>query len=241
MPMLESLRPRCSPATASSVCASSMIATSYSGSSPIPRLAQRQVGDEQGVVHDQDVGVLGTPPRRVEEALCMARALFAQAVAVFALNGLPHTGIRPIIEIGAAAVLGSLGPAADRMQLVGISPVGEQSQLMLKRHIQPPQADVVRPALDQNRRKLLPHDRAQKRDVLADELLLKGDRMRRDDDLRLELDRGLDRRHQVGKALAHARAGLDDQMAWAFRSHERQPRPSRAARRDARMTRVALQ
>ncbi len=40
--------------------------------------------------------------------------------------------------------------------------------------------------------------------------------MGRDDDLLLELDGGLDGRHQVGKALAHARARFDDQMARLF-------------------------
>ena len=68
------------------------------------------------------------------------------------------------------------------------------------------------------------HDRAQKRDVLADQLLLKGDRVCRDNDLLLVLDGGLDGRHQVGKALADARTGLDEQMSWPFDGSGDRPR-----------------
>ncbi len=75
------------------------------------------------------------------------------------------------------------------------------------------QADVVRPALDQHGGEFQARDRAEERDVLLEQLLLKCDRVGRDDDLFLVLDRRLDRRDQVGEALAHAGSRLDHQVA----------------------------
>ena len=86
------------------------------------------------------------------------------------------------------------------------------------RDVQPPKTDVVGPALDQHGREFLAHHRLEKRDVLVEQLLLKRDRVGRDDDLLLVMDRGQDRRNQIGEALAHARAGLDNQVARAARS-----------------------
>ena len=82
-------RPRCSPATASRVWASSKMATSYSGRrlAPVPR--EGQVAHEQGVVDDQDVGGPHPPPGLVVEAVAVPRALLAQAVAVLAGHGVP--------------------------------------------------------------------------------------------------------------------------------------------------------
>ncbi len=98
---------------------------------------------------------MGPPPRCVEKTLGVARALLAQAVAVFALNGLPDAGKRSIIQVGAAAVVGLLGPPPIACNWSVSLVLGKESELLLKRHVQAPQADIVRPALDQNRRELL--------------------------------------------------------------------------------------
>ena len=52
--------------------------------------------------------------------------------------------------------------------------------------------------------------------ILAEQLLLERDRVRGDDDLLLLLDGGQDRGHEVGEALAHSGAGLDDEMPRAL-------------------------
>ena len=78
---------------------------------------------------------------------------------------------------------------------------------------QPAQTDVVGPSFDQDRLERLVDDTLEKRNVLADELFLKADRVCRDDDaaalVRLGRQDGGD---EVGEALADAGAGLDEQV-----------------------------
>ena len=104
----------------------------------------------------------------IEEALLVSRALAAQAVAVLALHGLPDAGQRPEVQVGAAAV-GRSGSTTSGSSRAGRTPRAcwNSEVLPLDRHVQPPQADVVRPALDQHRREFLRHHRAEERDVLA--------------------------------------------------------------------------
>jgi len=60
---------------------------------------------------------------------------------------------------------------------------------------------------------LLRHDALQKGNILADELFLQADGVRRDDDAMILVgDGGEDGRHEVGEGLAHASAGLDHEM-----------------------------
>ena len=61
-----------------------------------------------------------------------------------------------------------------------------------RRDVEPAEADVVRAPLDQDCRELLGHHRAEERDILAEQLLLKRDGVRGDDDLLLLFDRGED-------------------------------------------------
>ena len=183
------------------------------GQKPKARRPQGQVADEQRMIDNQQVGVEHPAPGLVKEALLVSRAVAAQAVAVLALHGLPDGGARSKIQVRATAVAGSIRPEPDGGELVHVLGPLEQRILALDRDVQPPQADVVRPALDQHGGEFQARDRAEERDVLLEQLLLKRDRVGRDDDLFLELDRRLDCRDQVGEALAHAGPRLDHQVA----------------------------
>ena len=55
--------------------------------------------------------------------------------------------------------------------------------------------------------------RAEERDVFFEQLLLKSDRVGRDDYFFLLLDGGLDRRYKISETLAHARSGFDHQVS----------------------------
>ena len=143
----------------------------------------------------------------------MIRAVAAQAVSILALHGFPHGGKRPKAQVRATSIRGSCRPHPDRGELVGLLHPLEDRILALDRDVEPPQTDVVGPALDQYGREFLPHHRLEKRDVLVEQLLLKRDRVGRDDDLFLVVDRRQNRGNQVGEALPHARAGLDNQVA----------------------------
>ena len=75
------------------------------------------------------------------------------------------------------------------------------------------QADVVAASLHQHRPELVRQHRLQERNVLANELFLQANRVRGDDDPEVLVGRGgEDGRHEIGEALAHARACFDEQM-----------------------------
>ena len=186
------------------------------GKHPKARSPQGQVGDEEGMVDDQEVGRPDPPPGLEVEALLVPRAVAAQAVAVLALDRVPDARQRPEIQVGPGAVGRPVGPELDLAELVELLLLLKGPRGSSPRDIKPAQADVVGPPLDQDGRELLGHHGSQERDVLAKQLLLQRDRVRGDDDLLLLLDGGQDRGHEVGKALAHAGAGLDDEMPRAL-------------------------
>jgi hypothetical protein len=60
---------------------------------------------------------------------------------------------------------------------------------------------------------LVGNHRIEQRDVLVDQLFLQRDRVRADDHALAVREDALDRRNEVGEALARAGAGLDHQAA----------------------------
>jgi hypothetical protein len=95
--------------------------------------------------------------------------------------------------------------------------VGIEKRLRLRLcHAKAAQADVVAATLYEDRPELIRHDGLQEGNVLANQLFLKADRVRRDDDLQVLLfaDR-LNRGHEIGERLADAGAGLDQKLAAA--------------------------
>ena len=53
------------------------------------RSPQREIGDEQRVVDDQNIRILGSPPCSIKMAVFVRRTLAAQTVAILALHSLP--------------------------------------------------------------------------------------------------------------------------------------------------------
>ena len=93
---------------------------------------QRQVGEEQGVVDHQDLGVLHPPPGLVVEALGVHRALAAHAVAVVAGHFVPHGRQGAEIEVRQRAVGRLLGPGVQPAELLDLLVVVEEAAARLR-------------------------------------------------------------------------------------------------------------
>ncbi len=85
-----------------------------------------EVAHEQGMVHDQDVGVPHPLPGGVVEALLVRLALLAQAVAVLAGDVVPDRHLGPEVQVRPAAVGRRLRPRGELIELVEILRVDEQ-------------------------------------------------------------------------------------------------------------------
>src|SRR5438128_1535317 len=73
-------------------------------------------------------------------------------------------------------------------------------------------AEVVAASLDEHRGEFVGIQRLDERNILVDQLFLKRDSVRGDDDALFLPHREVDRGQKVGERLADARAGLDKQM-----------------------------
>ena len=56
------------------------------------RRPQRQIGDEQRVVDDQDIRILSSPPCSIKKAVFIRRTLATQTIAILALHSFPNEG-----------------------------------------------------------------------------------------------------------------------------------------------------
>src|SRR5262249_42723154 len=147
------------------------------------------------------------------EAFGIVGTLLAQAVARIALDKLPHRRKRTKLEVAAAAIVRFAGPAQQRVELIERALIGEERQAAFMGDLEAALADIVASPLDQEGGEFLGHHALQERNVLADELFLQADGVRRDDDATIGgRAGGLDGWDEVGEALADAGAGLDHEM-----------------------------
>ena len=119
-----------------------------------PLAAERQIGEKQGVIDDQDLGVGDPPPGAVVETVVVGGARPAHAVAVVAGHFVPHLADGAKIEVRKRAVPGLLRPGADRAEIVELLLLGKQSRRAAQGIVQPPQAEVIAAALGQHRGEL---------------------------------------------------------------------------------------
>ncbi len=137
----------------------------------------------------------------------------AEAIAAVALDEIPQSRLRLKVQIAAAAVARGPRPSANLLQLLHRRRLDEQRAGALLRSAQPPQAEVIRAALDQRGVERLRHNALQKRNVFVDELFLQADGMRRDDDAAFLIgSRRQDSGHEVGKRFTYPCTGFDHEM-----------------------------
>ena len=113
------------------------------GKEPKARGSQRQVGDEEGMVDDQQIGRPGPSSRLEIKAFLMSGAIAAEAISALALDRIPDAGKRPEFEVGPRAVVRPVGPELDLPELIELLLPLESSPGAGSRDFKPAQADVV--------------------------------------------------------------------------------------------------
>ena len=161
------------------------------------------------MVHDDDVRLRRVASRLEQEALLEVRALHARAQSRLGRHLVPHLGARRRREVGERSVLRALGPRRDRRELVGHAVV-EQLRRAARRLLEPRLAEVVAPSLQQREaHRLIAQRLREERQILADELLLQVDRVRRHDRALAIRRRPAQRGHEIAERLADAGARLE--------------------------------
>jgi hypothetical protein len=139
--------------------------------------AQRQVREKQRMIDDQNIAALHAALRGLPEALVVEPAFFAEAVAVLGADLVPHVRLRQRGKISKGAIGRLIGPFFDGPQRFELPLVVEQVVLPLPRLLEAALAQVIAPPFNEHRRELVRVHRLDQRDVLVDQLLLKGDRV----------------------------------------------------------------
>ena len=167
------------------------------------------------MIDDDDVRLGGAAPRLEHEATLEVRALESRAQVRLGGHRVPHVVGRLVGQVRQAAVGAATRPRRYRLELgrrVGL----EQRARRAARLLEPREAHVVPPALEQRerRRVLAGRERPRQRgEVLADQLLLEIDRVGRDDRALAVGARPRERGHQVGERLPHAGARFEQRHA----------------------------
>ena len=141
-------------------------------------------------------------------------ANLGRAQPALGTNLRPDLRVRLDVEVRQAAVRGFLRPVIDPLQFLGLGG-GEQVADLLHRFVQPARAEVIRPAFEHRETELhrpgAPSTR-EHRQVFFGELLLQIDGVRGNDGFFSVRHGEQNRRNQIGKRFADARAGLDGEM-----------------------------
>ena len=148
---------------------------------PAEFIANRQVGEEQGMVNDQNLCALYTPSRAIVKTLFVGRALAPHAIARIAGNLIPKRPRRAKREAAKRSVRGFFRPLSQLLQLSKLGIIKHRSG-PLARQFEPPEADVIAATFNENGCELARDHAIEQRQVLVHELLLKADGVRADDD-----------------------------------------------------------
>ena len=187
------------------------------GAALVGRAARAQVGEQQAVVDDDDLGVAQPGAGPLVET-DFAVAVFAAAGGGIGVDGVPDLGRRRRVQLVDQPVAGLPRPGGDALQL---RLVGAGKKFLAARQgvREAGGAEVVGLAHEHGGFEFrvgveLAHrleQAAAEGQVHRLDLLLEGDRVGRDDQLPRLIHRMDDARHEVGEALAHAGAGLEQQ------------------------------
>ncbi|MCY1517565.1 hypothetical protein D9M68_522510 [compost metagenome] len=171
-------------------------------------LAHREVGKEQVVVDDHDVGRQRLAPRQVDVAGLELRALRAQAV--LARGSGQRDQRRTFVEprqFGEVTGARGFRPLLDLCQRAQAAALGQRG--VVARHVEPMQAQVAAPPFQQRRAYRQCEGLDEARQVAAEQLVLQGLGGGREQHALAAQQR----RHEVREGLAHAGAGLDHEHA----------------------------
>ncbi len=176
-----------------------------------PFVAQHEVGEEQVMIDDDEVGLLRRAPRLHHEALRVMRTFGAEAVLARRRHQRPDRRVLGHLrELGAIAAAGRQREALDRAQMHRV--LARHEATVVARAGEMLVADVVGASLQQRDGDGRPQRRADQRDVLAKQLVLQRLRAGRHDHLAAPQHR----RHEIRERLAGPGAGLGDQRPAAL-------------------------
>ena len=83
-----------------------------------PRRPQRQIGEKQRVIDDQNLPALHAPFGRLPKALVVELAFLPQAIPMLRAHLVPHISIRQDRQIGQRSVRGLAGPVQHHVQRI---------------------------------------------------------------------------------------------------------------------------
>ena len=173
-------------------------------------VAQHHIGEEQMVIHHDDVRLLRFLARLHHEAFLVMRTFLAEAVIA---RGRDHRPDGRILgharEFGLVAGARDLRETDDLLQMRRV--LARRQAAVVGGALQVVMAQIVRAALQHRDRHGHGERVAHGRDIALEELILQMLRTRRDDDLAAP-QHG---RNEVRIGLAGARAGLDDERVLA--------------------------
>src|SRR5438105_1184694 len=117
----------------------------------VGRDAHGEIGSQQMMVYHHDIGFGSSAPRCKHEALIEVGTFEPRAQIRFGGHRVPYFARRFLYEVGEAAVGGARRPARDRLEL-RCAPIVEQRLLAGARLLEPRQAQVVPPSLEERER-----------------------------------------------------------------------------------------
>src|SRR4051812_4778944 len=136
------------------------------------------------MIDDENLRVLHTSAILVIETFIVRRTAASQAVAAVTADFVPDLAQRLEFEITERAVGGRYAPFAYLAKLRELFIIVEQALAASQCELEPPQAQIVSPALYEDGGKLAGNHSVEQWQVFVNELLLQADCVRRDDDLR---------------------------------------------------------
>ena len=190
---------------------------------------EREIGQQQMMIHDDDVGGLRVAARFEHMAARELRALLAEAVFARRGNARPDRRLlRQVGEFGKIARLGGRRPARHPREQACHAALARQQGALLGREFQSMPAQIVRASLEQRELRRQSQRLRQHRHVAAKQLVLQRARAGGDDDAAPRQQR----RDQIGKGLARARCPPRRSAARAAPAPRPRLWPSRPARVD---------
>ncbi len=177
------------------------------------RLADRQIGREQMMIHHDDIRLGRTAPRPEQEALVEVVALETSAQVGLGAHLVPHLGRGHHGEIAERPVRRVTRPFGDGQQLIVLLGF-EQGPLGADRLVEPRETEVVPPALEQGEggNVVLRRQRpAKERQVLPHQLFLEIDRVGTHDRSFAVGAGPFQRRQQIRERFSHTGTSLEQQ------------------------------
>ena len=169
-------------------------------------VAQRDVGEEEVVIDDDDIGIERVLAGLHHEAVAIKRAVAAEAVVAGGRDKRPDAGVfRNVGQFGAIAAFARTRERDDFRQVAGV--VARRQAAFARRALEVMVADVVGAALEQRDGDRRGQRVADQRQVAFEQLILKRLGARRYDDLAAVEQRG----NEIGERLASAGARFRDE------------------------------